>query len=65
MRGADTNEHQVARTDTVHLHSWTRAIVIVGGKPGLLFFLALAQKSALPRLLRCTLHFRNGSFATE
>jgi hypothetical protein len=35
-------------------------IVIVVGKPGLLFFLALAQKSALPRLLRCTLHFRNG-----
>jgi hypothetical protein len=33
---------QVAQTDTVHLHSWTRVIVIVGGKPGLLFFLAIA-----------------------
>jgi hypothetical protein len=40
-------------------------IVIVGGKRGLFFFLALAQKSPLPRLLRCTLHFRNGSILLQ
>ncbi len=53
-----------SRTDTVHLHSWTRVIVIVGSKPRLLFFLALAQKSALSRPLQRTLHFRSGSSAS-